>query len=93
MTHLPPSGDSALYRALYPKSWWWTPVFDFLAAILNALQWGNWQRGGGKGDKPKPIKRPKDSAVKPPKSAAEIEAKRQKVKQAIRQRRAVHRGN
>lgn len=93
INNLPPSGDSALYRSLYPKSWWWHPTFDFLSAILNALQWANWQRGGGRGERPKPIKRPREESRKGPKTAEELSAKRNKVKNTIRQRRAVRRGN
>ena len=93
VNNLPPTGDSALYRARYPKSWWWHPAFDFLAAILNTLQWANWQRGGGRGDKPKPIKRPQEQSRKAPKTRRELEVKRDKVKNAIRQRRAAHNGN
>ena len=73
---------------MYPKSWWWQPDMDFLAAILNALQWGNWQRGGGKGDKPKPVKRPRDPSKKIPKSGKELEQLKQVAK-----RRAVQRGD
>jgi len=95
ISHLPPCEDTALYRAQYPKSWWWRPEFDFLAAMLNALQWANWQRGGGKGDKPKPIKRPKDGpqSKRQPKNAAELKARKTKVQQEIRRRRAVRRGD
>lgn len=64
IAHLPPSGQSALYRARLPQSWWWTPELDFLGAVLTAIQWGNWQRGGGKGDKPKPVSRPKEKPQK-----------------------------
>ena len=88
ITHLPPTADCATYRARFPKSWWWQPDHDFLAAVLNAVQWSNWQRGGGKGDKPKPVKRPKEDSVKAPKTVAELEAKRNRVKT----RREVRRG-
>lgn len=80
VAHLPPMPDSALYRAQNPKSWWWTPEMDFLAAILNTGQWGNWQRGNGKGDKPRAIKRPKEDPKKGPKSADELQARRSKVR-------------
>jgi hypothetical protein len=78
--HLPPSKESAFFRSQHPESWWWTPELDFLGALLTAMQWGNWQRGGGKGDKPKPVKRPvdkpraADGAV--PKSSAELTARK-----------------
>lgn len=87
VNHLPPSGDSALYRSRYPQSWWWNPSFDFLSAVLNAVQWGNWQRGGGKGDKPKPVKRPKEMPKDAPMSAADLEARKNSVKA---KRRAVN---
>jgi len=79
--------DSALFRARNPKSWWWTPEHDFLGAIVTSLQWANWQRGGGKGDKPRPIKRPQEkvrSRVKiDPQSADELAAKRERLKRQL----------
>ena len=83
VSHLPPSGESALFRVQHPKSWWWTPEIEFIAAVLTATQWGNWQRGGGKGDKPKPVKRPKEkprARVKvDPRSAQDLAEKRRKL--------------
>lgn len=75
--HLPQ--DSAVYRAKHPASWWWTAEIDFLAAVVTAIQWGNWQRGGGKGEKPKPIERPIDrpKTAAGPTSAAELKARKQ----------------
>jgi hypothetical protein len=32
-----------------------------MAAIFYVLQWANWQRGGGKGDRPELVKRPEDN--------------------------------
>jgi hypothetical protein len=94
ITHLPPSQQSALYRSQHPKSWWWTPEIDFLGAALNAIQWGNWQRGGGKGDKPKPVKRPieKPRAVdgSVPKSAEELIARKKAMKETMER---THGGN
>jgi hypothetical protein len=84
INHLP-AGDSALYRARYPRSWWWTPDLDFMAALLNAVQWGNWQRGGGKGEKPSPVKRPKENPRSGPKSSDELADR----KKTVRSRRAV----
>ena len=40
------------------KSGAWTLDQYLLAGIFDATQWGNYQRGGGKGRKPKPIPRP-----------------------------------
>lgn len=85
--HLPPSGDSALFRAQHPRTWWWTPMFDFLAAILLGLQQGNWQRGGGKGPKPEPVKRPaekrRSTVHTDPVSAADLAAKKARIKKAV----------
>jgi len=95
LTHLPPSADSALYRDQHPQSWWWTPDHDFLAAVLTSLQWANWQRGGGRGDKPTPVKRPlekpkqADGAV--PKTSEELAARKNALKRRIE--RTVDRGN
>ena len=36
----------------------WTTGDHLLAAAVDALASGNWQRGGGKGKRPKPIPRP-----------------------------------
>lgn len=81
--------DSAVYRHKFPESWWWTPQLDFLGAVLNAIQWGNWQRGGGKGEKPKPVKRPaaKKQSKNGPKSAKELK-ERKAVMQTIMERQA-----
>lgn len=87
MTWLPPNGDSAYYRSLHPRSWWWTPLFDFLAMILVTLQGANWQRGRGKGPRPKIQKRPSD---KPPqvRTVAELDEKKRAQSEHIRKRRA-----
>lgn len=42
----------------------WTTANVLAAAAVNALQGGNWQRGGGKGKKPKPIEPPKAKAAR-----------------------------
>lgn len=60
VAHLPPTGESALYRARFPKSWWWTHETDLLAAQVHALQGANWQRSGSKGDPPEVIMRPRE---------------------------------
>ena len=36
----------------------WQLEHQLLAGIYDATAAGNWQRGGGKGRKPKPVKRP-----------------------------------
>lgn len=79
---LPPTGESAVYRAQHPKSWWWTAEIDFLAANLHALQSGNWQRGGGRGPQPKPVTRPKDPKPGTKPTPTTLEEARQR-KQAL----------
>lgn len=85
LTHLPPTGESAVFRAQHPQSWWWTPELDFIGAVLTAIQWGNWQRGGGKGDKPKPVKRPKEKPkkVRPAMTAQDVTSRRQALNQSV----------
>jgi|688.fasta_scaffold407274_2 hypothetical protein len=81
INHLPATQECALYRARFPKSWWWTPDMDFLSAILNTVQWANWQRGGNKSaPKPKPIKRPKEAPKNGPKTSDELLARRSRIK-------------
>ena len=80
VAHLPPTPETALYRVQNPNSWWWSPDMDFYAAMLNALQWANFQRGGGKGEKPKPVKRPKEAPKKGPKSVDDLQARKQRVR-------------
>jgi hypothetical protein len=46
LSHLPPTADSALYRARYPRSWHWTPDTELLALVVHAAQGANWQRAG-----------------------------------------------
>lgn len=36
----------------------WTLDQYMLAAVFDAVQWGNYQRNGGRGKRPKPIPRP-----------------------------------
>ena len=59
-----------------------------MASILLALQGANWQRGGGKGEKPKRLERPKETpstaGVRTPEDLA---ARKAQLKQE-RQRRA-----
>ena len=94
VNHLPPSQDCALYRVQHPQSWWWTPDIDFLGAVLTAIQWGNWQRGGGKGDKPQAVKRPVDKPKSAPgsmpASSAELKARKEALKQSMER---THGGN
>lgn len=55
----PPTEASALYRAINPDDWPWSMEAQLLAAAVDELRVGNWQRGRGKKrDFPKPITRP-----------------------------------
>lgn len=86
VTNLPPTADSALYRARMPESWWWTPELDFLGAVVNAVQWGNWQRGGGRGDKPKQPTRPMERPTRvqaDPVTPDELKARKQALKEQM----------
>jgi hypothetical protein len=87
VTHLPPTSASAFYRHTFPQSWWWTPELDFLGAVVNAVQWGNWQRGGGKGDKPRRVTKPADKPVAAPgtapTSAEDLKARKAKLKSTM----------
>ncbi|HET6154363.1 MAG TPA: hypothetical protein VFE15_15570 [Marmoricola sp.] len=58
----------------------WTTEAHMLAAVLDALHGGNWQRGGGQGKRPKPIARPSDELHK----GNEIE---RHIQRAIKRRR------
>lgn len=93
---LPAGGESALFRVLNPKSWWWTPQIDFLAAVLFAVQVANWQRSGGKGAKPKMMTRPVDAKKgrNAPTSKDELAARRRKLAEAQeRNRKRVSNGD
>jgi hypothetical protein len=84
---LPPSVDSAYFRARKPNSWWKMPEHDLLAGILFAGEGANWQRGGCKGDKPKPVKFPEDRDVKV-RDQADLADKRQAQSAHLKRRRA-----
>lgn len=60
MRHLP--RDSATARAILGDAADYTPQVAHLDVIGYHLAVGNWQRGGGKGDKPK---KPKPPGVRP----------------------------
>jgi len=50
--------DSALGRSMVGERAEWG-ISDYLSAlVVDALNAGNWQRGGGKGSRPKPLPRP-----------------------------------
>lgn len=48
----------ALARAIVGDAAGWTLTDHLLASVVDVGQVANWQRGGGKGQRPKPIKRP-----------------------------------
>ena len=58
VTYLP--ATSALGRSVHGDAASWSTTDYLLAAAADALAAGNWQRGGGKGRRPKPIPRPGD---------------------------------
>lgn len=59
---LPP--QSALGVELYPENRWSQDTY-FLADLIDCIQGLIWSLGGGKGTKPKPVKRPtEDKEVK-----------------------------
>lgn len=62
LENLPPTGESAYWRAIKPRSWWVTPEYVAIKHNTYAVELGNWQRAGGKkaGAQPKPPKFPED---------------------------------
>lgn len=50
--------DSQLAYAVHGETVLWGVTDHLLAAVVDALNAANWQRGGGKGPRPKPVKRP-----------------------------------
>ncbi len=56
--------DSPLGVALHGDAARWSPADHFMATAVALLAGANWQRGGGKGSKPKPIPRPDARAKK-----------------------------
>ncbi len=61
---MPPTADSALFRARHPKSWNWDRNTELLSYILYAVQGANWQRAGGDtnpaNQRPELIERPSE---------------------------------
>ena len=64
--NLSPTGKSAYFRAIKPRSWWVTPEYVAIKHLTYAVELGNWQRAGGKkaGAQPKPPKFPTDADVR-----------------------------
>ena len=50
--------ESALARAMVEESSQWGVTEHLLALVVDVLAVANWQRGGGKGSRPKPLPRP-----------------------------------
>lgn len=59
---LPPG--SALHREMDPEGWGWDADTYLLANLIDIEQSALWQRGGGKGQRPKPFWRPPDPTVR-----------------------------
>lgn len=51
---------AALARAVHGEGVDWDAGVHLLATAVDLLASGNWQRGGGKGVRPKPLKRPQE---------------------------------
>ena len=87
------STDSAYYRARNPRSWNWDTNTELMSAILYVLQWANWQRGGGEGEKPKPIQRPDDSPTRMSADKREISERKQAMQDELTRRRTRRAGS
>ncbi len=61
ISHLPFDSQTALAMNGYV----WGNQEELLATCADILMMANYQRGGGKGRKPEPIKRPHEKAVTP----------------------------
>jgi hypothetical protein len=81
--------DTSFYRHVNKKSWDWNANTEFLSAILYVLQWANWQRAGGEGEKPQLIKRPGATVMRDTRPIEE----RRRAQQDELARRRVHRSN
>lgn len=78
---------SAFYRARHPKSWWYTPEVAVMEKIAYLLACANWQRSGGKGERPKPPTPPvdRDPTIT---SKDEVAARKRRQGEHMRKRRA-----
>lgn len=53
--------DGPIHRAKNPKDWvWYVPGYNEQMMLVELTAVANWQRAGGKGQRPKPAKRPWD---------------------------------
>ena len=86
--------NGAVYRAMNPKSHEWDVNTELLSAIFYVLQWANWQRGGGKGERPELVTRPNDNekivvgdvSIADRKAANEDEIARRRARRGAEQR-------
>jgi len=84
LENLPPNGTSALYRARFPDDWWYDTPTQIASAQLLALQGANWQRGGGKGSRPKLFEPTRPEPERKPAKVVPID----KIKDELAARRA-----
>lgn len=84
-SRLPQNSQTSI--AINGRAALWTDVEELLASICEVLAWANWQRGGGKGAKPKSIDRPyNESKPKTMEEAkASVQAKAENDKDALTQ--------
>jgi hypothetical protein len=58
LSHIPPRDSALAYEVHGADVVAWTPEMEQLSQIKYQAQVANWQRGGGKGKRPKPDRRP-----------------------------------
>lgn len=58
-----PAG-SALHREMDPEGYGWDATTYMVANLVDVEQTALWQRSGGKGQRPKPVRRPPDPTVR-----------------------------
>jgi hypothetical protein len=73
---------------MYPKSHDWDVGTELMAAVLYVLQWSNWQRGGGKGEKPELISRPQEGEKMVVSDAVSIDERKAANENELAKRRA-----
>lgn len=58
--------DTAINREVYGAWGQWTVLHELLALAVDVLQIGNWQRGGGRGSRPRRLTRPRPPGERDP---------------------------
>lgn len=92
IAHLP--RDSATIREILGEQASWETGDFLLASVIDLLAGANWQRGGGKGARPDPVRRPKSAQqVKEAQERHAAHKARIEAKRAARKRRKEERGN